>query len=341
MARLRGGVFGCGMISEFHLRGWQRLPEVNIVAIGNRTAARAEARRSEFFPAAAVYTDLAAMLETARLDFIDILTVPWLHREHCLLAREAGVHIICQKPLCDSLDDARALVAAMATYPKLFAVHENHPFRPWFQRVQALLRDGALGTPRYLEIEQYDSKEPPERYKRETRWGVLLEYGTHLVDMVIALLGPPDRTYARLQHLNPNVHGESQAVVVYEYPQTTAVVDIGWKPGGLGRGGFFLECERGSVQYEGTLTRGESARFRITQADHVLVDETRSPYQDYVDSFYGLERECVDSMLTGRAVTQSGSRNLQTLGATFASYEAARRGETLSLAPFLSAAEEA
>ena len=45
MAKLRGGVFGCGMISEFHLRGWQRIPEVEIVALGNRTIGRAEARR--------------------------------------------------------------------------------------------------------------------------------------------------------------------------------------------------------------------------------------------------------------------------------------------------------
>src|SRR5512136_2341273 len=119
---LRGGVFGCGMISEFHLRGWQRIPEVEIVALGNRTIARAEVRRDQFCPGARVYTDLGRMLHEERLDFVDILTVPWLHREHCLLAQSANVHVICQKPLCDSLEDARALVAAMDGYPKIFAV---------------------------------------------------------------------------------------------------------------------------------------------------------------------------------------------------------------------------
>src|SRR5512137_1227775 len=92
MARLRGGVFGCGMISEFHLRGWQRIPEVEIVALGNRTIARAEARRDQFFPGAQIYADLGRMLKEERLDFVDILTVPWLHREHGLLARAANVH---------------------------------------------------------------------------------------------------------------------------------------------------------------------------------------------------------------------------------------------------------
>ena len=335
MAKLRGGVFGCGMISEFHLRGWQRIPEVEIVALGNRTMARAEARRDRFFPGAKVYTDMGRMLDEARLDFIDILTVPWLHREHCMLAKAANVHVICQKPLCDSLDDARTLVAAMDGYPKLFAVHENHPYRPWFRTVASLLREERLGTPRLLRLTQYDAKEPPEAYKLETPWGVLLEYGTHLVDMVRTLLGTPARAYARLHRYHPRVHGENLAVVVYEYPESTAVIDIGWKPGGLGHGTFVLEGDRGGVLYEGPMARGASARFRVTQGETVVIDETRSPYDDYVESFYLFERECADSMLSGRPVTQSGARNFQTLAATFAAYRAAKAGQPVEVAQFL------
>jgi predicted dehydrogenase len=335
MATLRGGVFGCGMISEFHLRGWQRIPEVEIVALGNRTVARAEARRDQFFPEAHVYSDLGRMLKEERLDFVDILTVPWLHREHCLLAKAAGVHVICQKPLCDSMEDARALVAAMDGYPKLFAVHENHPYRPWFQKVASLLCEGCFGTPRFLRLEQYDATEPPEVYKLETRWGVLLEYGTHLVDMVRTLFGVPQCTYARLHRYHPQVRGENLALVVYEYPETTAVIEIGWKPGGLAHGTFALEGDRGGVLYEGPMARGASARFRVTQGKTVVIDETRSPYDDYVESFYLFERECVDCMLTGRPVTQSGPRNFQTLAATFAAYTAAESGRPVEMVPFL------
>jgi predicted dehydrogenase len=335
MAKLRGGVFGCGMISEFHLRGWQRIPEVEIVALGNRTIARAEARRGQYAPDARVYSDLASMFRKERLDFVDILSVPWLHREHCLIAKDAGIHVICQKPLCDSLEDGRALVAEMARHPKLFAVHENHPYRPWFQHVVGLCREGFFGTLRLLRLEQYDAKEPPEAYKNEAALGVLIEYGTHLVDMVLTLLGVPARTYARLHRVNPRTRGETLALVAYEYPEATAVIDIGWKPGGLAHGGFVLEGDRGAVLYEGTMARGVSARFRVSQGEAVLTDETRSPYDDYVDSFYRFERECADCMLTGRRVTQSGARNFQTLAATFAAYRSAETGQIVEVAPFL------
>ena len=162
----------------------------------------------------------------------------------------------------------------MDGYPKLFAVHENHPYRPWFQTVLACHRDGKFGTPRFLRLAQYDGKEPPEAYKNEAKLGVLLEYGTHLIDMLLTLLGTPTRVYARLSHGNPRMRGEHLAFVVFEYPETTAVVDIAWKPGGLPHGGFILEGDTGAVLYEGTMTRGTASRFRVTQGDAGVIDET-------------------------------------------------------------------
>jgi predicted dehydrogenase len=109
MSKLGGAIFGCGMISEFHLRGWRGISEVEIIALGDRTIDRAETRRAQFAPQTHTYDDLSALLESERLDFINILTPPALHRERCLEAKQAGLHVICQKPLCDELDVARAL----------------------------------------------------------------------------------------------------------------------------------------------------------------------------------------------------------------------------------------
>jgi len=323
------------MISEFHLRGWQRIPEVEIVALGNRTVSRAEARRDQFAPQAHLYENLEAMLEKERLDFVDILTVPWLHREHCLLARSAGVHVICQKPLCNSLEEARLLVREMAESPRLFAVHENHRYRPWFRKVLALYREGFFGAPLFLRLVQYDSHEPPERYKVEAKQGVLLEYGTHLVDMMVAILRGPQRVYATLQHLNPKMRGESHAFAIYEYAGAAVAIDIAWQAGGPPHGSFLLQGPDGVAYYEGTMARGASARFRVLRAGEVVIDETRSPYDDYVESFYLFEREWVDCVVAGRPVTQSGEENLIALVSTFAAYTAAQQGRVVEVASFL------
>jgi predicted dehydrogenase len=329
--KLRGALFGCGMISEFHLRAWNRIPEVEIVALGNRTIERAEARRDQFAPQARVYGELETMLEREPLDFIDILTTPALHRRHCLMAKQAGLNIICQKPLCDTLDDARGLVHEMGSYSKLFAVHENHRYRPWFQAVRERLRSGFFGKPSLLRLEHLNATQPGEAYKKELETGVFLEYGSHLVDMMRSLLGEPTRVYARTHHLNSNVRGESLVHAVYEYPETTAVIQVAWKAAALTQSALLLTGDEGEAWYEGTMTRGDTARFRMSKGNAVVHDETRCPFDDYVESFYAFERECVDAMLGRGRVLQTGEEHLKTLTCTCAAYDAAAHRNAIDI----------
>ena len=329
--KLRGAVFGCGMISEHHLRAWNRIPEVQIVALGDGTAERAEERRRQFAPAARVYGDLQPLLTDEDLDFMDILTPPELHREHCLMAKAAGIHIICQKPLCSKLDEAQELAREMSGYPRLFAVHENHCYRPWFQRIQSEYRSGSLGTVSLVRLEHLSAREPAEVYKLTAADGVLLEYGSHLVDMMLRLLGEPLRVYARAHRLNPAVRAESLVHAVYEYPETTAIIDVAWKHAVITQGSVLVAGSHGEAYFEGTLTRGENSRFRLWRNDTMVCDERRCPMEDYADSFYYFERECVQAMLGCGKTPRTAEEYLRTLICTFAAYESLRRGEIVGV----------
>jgi hypothetical protein len=67
----------------------------------------------------------------------------------------------------------------------------------------------------------------------------------------------------------------------------------------------------------------------FTSAVTPLARPARSPYDDYVESFYLFQRECADAMLKGGAVIQAGAANLKTLTSTFAAYEAATTGKVI------------
>ena len=162
---------------------------------------------------------------------------------------------------------------------------------PGSQEILARHEAGFFGRVHGVRLEQLDPKEPAEAYKQRSEHGILLEYATHLVDMMRALLGDPRRVYARLHHTNPRVRGESLALVTFEYPDATVVIDVGWQPGGVAQGGLVVVGDRGSAVYEGTLTRGEAARFRLVEEGSVVLDETRSPLDDYAGSFYALQRQ--------------------------------------------------
>lgn len=328
---LRGALFGCGMISEFHLRGWNRIPEVEIVALCNRTVERAEQRRQQFVPQARVYGDLRQMLEAEQLDFIDILTTPGLHRDHCLIAKESGLHVVCQKPLCDKLDDARQLAAEMERSGRLFAVHENHRYRPWFQRIIKEMGAGSFGKVSMVKIEHLNATHPGVAYKNAAGKGVLLEYGSHLIDMMRCLLGDPRRVYSRMHHLNPGVAGESLVHVAYEYADATAVIDAGWKSAAITQSGLLVVGSEGEAYFEGTLTRGQEGRFRLTRGNELVLDATRSSYDDYAESFYLLEREFTDAMLGRGAIVQTAKEHMKTLSCTFAAYESAASGTIVGM----------
>jgi D-apiose dehydrogenase len=325
MEKLKGALIGCGMISEYHLKAWNRIPEAEITVLVSRNIENAKKRQQEFVPNARLYQDFETALKNEPLDFVDILTPPAIHKENCLLAKGYGVHIICQKPIAETLEDAGELVAAMEDYPKLFAIHENHRYRPWFQEIQEKLKIGFFGKPRFIHVIQHNPSEPDVTYKLQMEKGVLLEHGTHLVDMVYALLGKPHGVYARLQHVSPKIRGESLAHVAFDYPGTTVVIDVAWKPGGVQQAGFLLEGEDGEAHFEGSMVKGGSSRLRLTKGKQIVKEESRNSTQDYEESFYLFERECVDAILKGRpgSIIQTGKYNLGSLEATFAAYDAA------------------
>jgi hypothetical protein len=110
------------------------------------------------------------------------------------------------------------------------------------------------------------------------------------------------------------------------------VIEVAWKSGVLAQGGLLLVGDRGEAWYEGTLTRGDSARLRLTEGENVVLDEPRSPYDEYVESFYLLEREFVDCMLGHGRTTQAAQEYLKTLNCTFAAYQAIDSGGPVAIA---------
>jgi predicted dehydrogenase len=157
----------------------------------------------------------------------------------------------------------------------------------------------------------------------------MLEYGIHLVDMMRALLGEPRRVSASFGHINPRVQGESLAVATYQYDGATVIIDIAWKPVGPEHGCLIVEGDRATALYEGTMTRGERARFRLFDAGNLVSDENRTPNDDYAESFYAFQREFITSLLEGSPPPQAAHDNIRTLLATFAAYESAQSQSTI------------
>ncbi|MGC8836876.1 MAG: Gfo/Idh/MocA family protein [Anaerolineae bacterium] len=138
------GLIGAGQAGQRHAQAFARLGEsVRIVGVADADEARAQALASAC--KAQAFTDYRALLEK-RPEAVLISLPHHLHREAGLAAAEAGAHILMEKPLAHTLDDARALVEACREHRVRLAVGFVHRYRMEFQEAHRLIAAGEIGA---------------------------------------------------------------------------------------------------------------------------------------------------------------------------------------------------
>jgi UDP-N-acetylglucosamine 3-dehydrogenase len=140
---LRVAVIGLGF-GRRHIQAYQHLPGVAVAAIVARSAqAREQAAREYGIPAA--YERYEEVLDRGDIDLLSICTPDRLHARQALDALQAGVHVLCEKPIATTLEDAAALARAVRQTGLVYAAGHNYRFFPQFARLKALVDEGAVG----------------------------------------------------------------------------------------------------------------------------------------------------------------------------------------------------
>ena len=233
-------LLGAGYAARIQLACWQAIPDVTVVGVWSRTSARAHALASEF--GVPSFAELDELLAHPAVDAVDIATALETHRAFALRAAAHGKHVLCQKPLAPSLDDAVAIVRGCEEASVRLMVNENWRWRPWYRVVRALLDRGVIGRPFALRLASRTSAavarpdRPPESlfarqpFLRRMQPLIGLELGPHHFDIVRCLFGDPDDVYARTLKITPEDHvaGEEVVTALFGYPDRLAQVELSW-----------------------------------------------------------------------------------------------------------------
>ena len=150
---------------------------------------------------------LEAALADPRVQAVVLCTPHTQHAAQILQAAEAGKHVFCEKPLCLTLADAEAAVAACAKAAIVLGVGHERRFEPPILELRRLLASGALGTP--LQIEANFSQDkflslPADNWRlsgQEAPAGPMTATGIHLLDLAVSMLGPAETALARVRQL--------------------------------------------------------------------------------------------------------------------------------------------
>ena len=138
--RVRAVLAGCGSISGAWLQALQHIPEVELVGLVDIHEDAARRRAAEFgWSEALIGSALAPILERTRPDAVFDCTVPEAHVTITLEALAHGCHVLGEKPMADTMANARRMVAAAQEAGRLYAVIQNRRYDPNIRRLCAFL----------------------------------------------------------------------------------------------------------------------------------------------------------------------------------------------------------
>lgn len=242
MPKTRVALVGAGFIADIHLESYARfVHNAEVTAIYSRSHERAE-RVARHWGIPRWFTDVDRLLAEADCEVVDICLPNFLHHEVTLKAARAGKHVIIEKPLCLTLEQADEMIAVCREQRRKLMYAEELCFAPKYERVRKLVGEGAVGDVYMLkQLERHSGPHSDWFWDvDQSGGGVLMDMGCHAFAWFRWMLGGHPRvksvwaTMDTVRHKD-RTKGEDNAVTIVEFDGgVIGLAEDGWaKPGGM------------------------------------------------------------------------------------------------------------
>ncbi len=240
------GILGLGKIAQSFAKDLALVPDARLAAVGSRDLTKAVAFASEY-GADNGYGSYEALLSDQHVDVVYIATPHTFHKEHAIMALEAGKHVLCEKPLGISTDEVEEIIAVARKQGKFMMEALWSRFNPALVDAAEKVHSGVLGAPGYLKADFAFAaldRDPSGRLLNPAlAGGSLLDIGIYPVFLAYWLLGIPSRIEAVAKFHETGV--EKQIGLIFEYPQALAILYSGLSTRSEMRAE--ISCEKGNI----------------------------------------------------------------------------------------------
>ncbi len=333
---MRVGIVGAGLQARRRGPVLASFPETELVVVS--AAHLEQARRLASTLGCEAAEGWEPMVERDDLDAVVVATPPDLHAPVSIAAMRRGIHVLCEKPLARTLNEAQAMVAVARETGRVLKCGFNHRHHPAVQQARCWFESGRIGEPTFIRARYGIGGRPG--YEKEWRanpevvsGGQLMEQGIHAVDLARWFLGEFSHIAAfvetRFWRMEPL---EDNAFALYR-TATGAVASIHssltqWK----NLFSFELFGSEGYVTVEGLGGGYGTERAAFARRDF------SAPFTEEVVEFRGEDRswfeewkEFASAVGEGREPLGTALDGLEAMRLVFAAYESARTGRTVQL----------
>ena len=209
---IRVGIIGLGFMGKMHFRCYQATKDVKVAAICDidenkfksvsGTAGNiAGAEQPLDLTGVEVYTDFNKMLAGAKLEAISITLPSYMHLKHTLKALQAGLHVLCEKPMAMNTRQCEKMIAAARENNKILQIGHCIRFWPEYAKTKEIIDSGEYGKVKAATFQRL-SMTPTWSWNNwllngEQSGGALLDLHIHDSDFVQYVFGVPKAVYSR------------------------------------------------------------------------------------------------------------------------------------------------
>jgi predicted dehydrogenase len=223
VSKLKWGIIGCGVIAPWHADSVVDSETADLVAVCDVDEAKGQAFAAEY-GGVALYTDYREMLKEGGIDAVSICTPSGLHSEMTVAAAEAGVHVLCEKPMAITVPQMDAMMEAVAKAGvKLEVIFQRRTYDTT-RVVRQAVQSGVLGQMTLADayLKYYRS---PAYYKSadwRATWaldggGALMNQGVHGIDVLVWIMGDVKSVFAKAEAKARDIEVEDTCAAVVTF----------------------------------------------------------------------------------------------------------------------------
>lgn len=331
---------GCGAMSRQWLDAARQIDGLAIAGLVDLDAERAQTRAREYdLSNAVIGTSLDAVLDETKPDAVFDVVVPAARREVALSAFAHHCHLLTEKPLADSPENARAIIAAARQAGRLHAVVQNRRYVANVRRVRRFLDSGAIGKPTSIHADFFIAPHFGG-FREEMDHVLLLDMAIHTFDAARFLAGAePEGVYCReWEPKNSWYKQGSSAAAIFELGDGVIFNYRGsWCANGLGtswESAWRITGTKGSLVWDGhDDIRAEIATGEIKGlfSEVAAVEIPPLDASDRTGGHLGLVQDFIAATRGGPMPETAGSQNIRSLAMVFGAIESATTGRRVEI----------
>ncbi len=332
MKPIRTALIGCGKVGGLHAAALTGLHESVLVAVCDPNPGRAEAFASRY--GGRPFREVPQLIRESGAEALFICTPHPLHAESAVLAAQAGIHVMIEKPMAANLADCDAMLRAARRSGVTLGVMSQRRFYEPVLRMKAAIDAGKIGRPAlglFLMFSWRDQayyESDPWRGKWATEGGgVLVNQSPHQLDLLRWFMGDVDEISGRWSNLNhPYIEVDDTAVATLKFKNGglgSIVTSLSQKPGlftkvhihGSNGASIGVETDRGATFIAGVSKIAEpplNDLWTIPGEEHLLAefqaaDRARFQAVDPIAHYHALQiRDFLQAIRDGRPPLVSG-----------------------------------